>query len=331
MCNLLLRDYLLRACNIVVCIAGMLAPLGGATQAGDWPTRPITAVVPYAPGGNTDTMARIVGERLAAKLGQSVIIENIAGASGAIGAGRVAHAAPDGYSLLFGSASQIIIAPLVQKVSYDPQRDFAPVGIFGAGPYILAVKPSLPVRTFQDFIAYAKNNPGKLNYGSAGPGGIIHLTTALLAARAGIDVAHVPYKGGAPALNGLLTGEIDVYFGNASELLQQASSGRVRMLAVSAAARLPLLPDLPTVVESFPGFIVTSWNGFLAPTGTSQPVIRLLAEETRNAAKEPAIAERLLALGIEPSGAGPQEFADTIRVEREFYRAAAAAAGIKME
>ena len=180
-------------------------------------------------------------------------------------------------------------------------------------------------------IAYARNNPGKLNYASAGPGGIIHLTTALLAARAGIQMTHVPYKSGAPALNGLLTGEVDVYFGNASELLQQAASGRVRLLAVSSAARLKQLPDMPTIGEFYPGFLVTSWNGFFAPTGTPQPIVRLLARETRNAAKDPAIADRLLKLGIEPSGADPEEFAEVIRVERDFYRAAAAAAGIKME
>ena len=242
---------------------GALALLACTAQAGDWPTRPITAVVPYAAGGNTDTMARIVSERLTAALRQPVVVENVAGASGAIGATRVANAAPDGNTLLFASASQIIIAPLVQKTSYDPQKDFVPVSIFGAGPYILGVKPSLPANTFQEFIAYAQNNPGKLNYASAGPGGIIHLATALLASRAGIQMTHVPYKSGAPALNGLLTGEIDVYFGNASELLQQASSGRVRLLAVSSAARLQQRPDMPTIGESYPGFLVTSWNGFL--------------------------------------------------------------------
>ena len=268
-----------RASQIAIRCIGVTALLVFAAQASEWPSRPITAVVPYAAGGNTDTMARIVGERLGTKLGQPVIIENIAGASGAIGAARVAHAPADGHTLLFGAASQLIIAPLVQKVNYDPQKDFVPVSIFGAGPYILGVKPSLPASTFQEFIAYAKSNPGKLNYASAGPGGIIHLTTALLGARAGIDMVHVPYKSGAPALNGLLTGEIDVYFGNASELLQQASSGRVRLLAVSSAARLPQLPDMPTVGEFYPGFRVTSWNGFLAPAGTPQAVIRLLARK----------------------------------------------------
>jgi tripartite-type tricarboxylate transporter receptor subunit TctC len=321
----------LRALSAAACGLGVTALLVCAAQASDWPARPITAVVPYAAGGNTDTMARIVSERLAARLGQPVIVENIAGASGAIGAGRVAHAAPDGHTLLFASASQIIIAPLVQKVGYDPQKDFVPVGIFGAGPFILAVKPSLPVATFHELIAYAKDNPGKLNYASAGPGGIIHLATALLASQAGIDIAHVPYKSGAPALNGLLTGEIDLYFGNASELLQQASGGRVRLLAVSSAARLPQLPDLPTIGEFFPGFLVTSWNGLLAPAGTPQPIVRLLAQETRDAAKDPAIADRLLKLGIEPSGAGPDEFAEVIRAERQFYRAAAKAAGIKID
>jgi tripartite-type tricarboxylate transporter receptor subunit TctC len=310
---------------------GFAAFFGYVAQASDFPARPITAVVPYAAGGNTDTMARIVGERLLARLKQPVVIENIAGASGAIGAVRVARAAPDGHTLLFGSASQIIIAPLVQRVGYDAEKDFVPVSIFGAGPYILGVRPSLPVATFADFIAYARSNPGKLNYASAGPGGIIHLTTALLAARAGLDIAHVPYKSGAPALNGLLTGEIDVYFGNASELLQQAGSGRVKLLAVSAAARLPQLPDMPTVAETFPGFVVTSWNGFLAPAGTPPSVVALLAQETRNAARDPVIGEQLVKLGIEPSGADPAEFAEVIRVEREFYRAAAKAAGMKIE
>ena len=319
----------LRALQITCGAILLAAP--AVAQAGEWPTRPITAVVPYAAGGNTDTMARIASERLTAVLGQPVVVENVAGASGAIGATRVAQAAPDGNTLLFASASQIIIAPLVQKTHYDPQKDFVPISIVGAGPYILGVKPSLPVSTFQEFIAYARNNPGTLNYASAGPGGIIHLTTALLAARAGIQMTHVPYKSGAPALNGLLTGEVDVYFGNASELLQQAAGGRVRLLAVSSAARLRQLPDMPTIGESFPGFLVTSWNGFFAPAGTPQPIVRLLARETRNIAKDPAIAERLLKLGIEPSGADPQEFAEIIRAERDFYRAAAAAAGIKME
>ena len=154
---------------------GALVLFACAAQASDWPTRPITAVVPYAAGGNTDTMARMVGERLTAALGQPVVVENVAGASGAIGAARVAHASPDGNTLLFASASQIIIAPLVQKTSYDPQKDFVPVSIFGAGPYILGIKPSLPASTFREFIAYAQSNPGKLNYASAGPGGIIHL------------------------------------------------------------------------------------------------------------------------------------------------------------
>ena len=326
----LLAKVASRASQICLCCIGITL-LVCAARASDWPARPITAVVPYAAGGNTDTMARIVSERLGARLGQPVIVENIAGASGAIGAARVAQAAPDGHTLLFGAASQIIIAPMVQKTNYDPQKDFVPVSIFGAGPYVLGVRPSLPASTFQEFVAYARRNPGKLNYASAGPGGIIHLTTALLGARAGIDMVHVPYKSGAPALNGLLTGEIDVYFGNASELLQQASSGRVRLLAVSSAARLPQLPDMPTVSEFHPGFRVTSWNGFLAPAGTPQAIIALLAKETRDAAKDPAIAERLLTLGIQPSGADPQEFAEVIRVERDFYRAAAQAAGLKIE
>jgi tripartite-type tricarboxylate transporter receptor subunit TctC len=311
-------------------VSGLLAVSCGTAGASDWPLRPVSVIVPYAAGGNTDTMARMVSERLSAKLGRSFVVENVAGASGAIGAARVASAAPDGHTVIFASAAQIIIAPMVQKTSYDPQRDFVPVSIFGAGPYILAVKSALPVATVQELVAYAKANPGKLNYASAGPGGIIHLATALFATRAGIELTHVPYKSGAPALNGLLTGEIDIYFGNASELLQQASSGRVRLLAVSAPKRLPQIPDVPTVSEIYPDFQVSSWNGFLAPTGTSPAIVEALAQETRAAAQDPKIAEQLRSLGIEPSGANPQEFAQIITDERHFYRAAGKAAGLPM-
>lgn len=304
---------------------------GAPAHAADWPQRPVTVVVPYAPGGNTDTMARLVCERLTAKLGRPFIIENMAGASGAIGAARVASAAPDGYTVIFASAAQIIITPMVQKTSYDPQRDFAPVSIFGAGPYILGVKAGLPVSTLQEFVAYAKAHPGQLNYASAGQGGIIHLTTSLFAAKAGIKLTHVPYKSGAPALNGLMAGEIDIYFGNASELLQQAASGRVKLLAVSSPKRLAQIPDVPTVSELYPDFQVASWNGFLAPAGTPGAIVDLLARETRAAAEDPAIAAKLRQIGIEPSGADPKEFDQTIRQERIFYRTAGETAGLHME
>jgi tripartite-type tricarboxylate transporter receptor subunit TctC len=297
----------------------------------DWPSRPVTVVVPYAAGGNTDTMARIIAERLSQKLGQPFIVENVAGASGTIGTLRVARDAPDGYTLLFCSASQIIIAPLVQKVSYDPAKDFVPISIFGAGPYILGVKSSLPAATLQDFIAYAKNNPGKLNYASAGEGGIIHLTTALFLSKAGLDVVHVPYKSGAPALAALMTGEIEMYFGNASELLQQATNDRIKMLAVSSSERLQQRPDLPTVAEFYPGFRITSWNGFLAPAGIPQTIVDTIAQETRAAATDPEVAARLRKLGIEPSGANPAEFAQIIRDEEVLYRDAIKVAGVKPE
>jgi len=300
-------------------------------HAADWPIRAVTIVVPYAAGGNTDTMARIVAERLSQKLGQPFIVENIAGASGTIGTMRVARDAPDGYTLLFCSASQIIIAPLVQKVSYDAAKDFVPISVFGAGPYILGVKSALPVATLPEFIAYAKSNPGKLNYASAGEGGIIHLTTALFLSKAGLDVVHVPYKSGAPALGALMTGEIEMYFGNASELVQQAANDRIRLLAVSSSDRLQQLPNVPTVAEFYPGFRITSWNGFLAPTGTPQAIVDTVARETRDAARDPEIAARLRKLGIEPGGADPAEFAQIIREEDALYRDALKLAGVKPE
>jgi tripartite-type tricarboxylate transporter receptor subunit TctC len=288
-------------------------------------------IVPYAAGGNTDTMARLASKYLSDKLGQPFVVENRPGGSGTIATGQVARATPDGHTLLFGAATQIIIMPILQKLTYDPDKDLVPVSVFGAGPYILGVTSSLPARSLSEFVAYAKANPGKLNYGSAGTGGIVHLATALFASRAGIDMVHVPYRSGAPALSGLIAGEVDLYFGNGSELMQQASNPRIRLLATSATERLAQHPDMPTIAETYPGFRMTSWNGFLAPTGTPKPIVDRLAADTAAAARDPMIAERLMSLGIVPDGGTPDEMAAIIHSEKLFYRDAVNAAGVKIE
>ena len=202
----------------------------------------MTLVVPYSPGGNTDMMARLAGQYLADKLGQPFVIENRAGGGGSVGAIAVAHAQPDGYTLLFGASTQIINIPMLQKVSYDPQKDLVPISIFGAGPYLLGIKASLPCNTLQEFISYVKANPGKLNYATAGVGGNIHLNTALFIARAGLDMVAVPYKSGAPAMAALVGGEVEMYFGNASELMQHTDSQFIKILAVSTLQKLKQLP-----------------------------------------------------------------------------------------
>ena len=317
-----------RAACLGVGAAALTALSGRAHATADWPTRPVTVIVPYSPGGNTDMMARLAGQYLATKLGQSFVIENRPGGSGSVGAIGVARAQPNGYTLLFGASTQIINIPMLQKVAYDPNKDFEPVCIFGAGPYLLGVKASLPVSTLREFVAYVKANPAKLNYATAGLGGNVHLNTALFLARAGLDMVPIPYKSGAPAMSGLASGEVDMYFGNASELMQHTDNQHIKILAVSTLQRLPQLPNVPTVAETYPGFDTSSWNGFFAPAGTPQPIIDLLAKLTIEASKDPVIVERLNRLAILPRGTGPEEFKQVIEKSRVANREAMKAAGL---
>ena len=272
--------------------ATLLSSAAPSAHAAGWPSRSVTVVVPYAPGGNTDMMARLASQYLADKLGQPFVVENRAGGGGSVGAVAVAKAQPDGYTLLFGASTQIINIPMLQKVSYDPQKELVPISIFGAGPYLLGVKASLPVNTLAEFIGHVKANPGKLNFATAGVGGNIHLNTALFVARAGLDMVAVPYKSGAPAMGALAAGEVEMYFGNASEVMGHTGNKAIKVLAVSTLQRLPQLPDVPTVAETYPGFDTSSWNGFFAPTGTPQEIVDMLARETIAAAKQPAIVDR---------------------------------------
>ena len=300
----------------------------GRARATEWPVRPVTIIVPYSPGGNTDMMARLAGQYLADKLGQSFVIENRPGGGGSVGAIAVARAQPDGYTMLFGASTQIINIPMLQKVAYDPPKDFVPVSVFGAGPYLLGIKSSLPVKTLAEFVAYVKANPGQLNYATAGIGGNVHLNTALFVARAGLDMVAVPYKSGAPAMSGLVGGEVEMYFGNASELMQHTDSKQVRILAISTLQRIPQLPDVPTVAETYPGFDTSSWNGFFAPIGTPSPILDLVAKHVIAAAKEPAIIERLNNLAILPHGSTQAEFKQMIERSRVANREAMKAAGL---
>jgi tripartite-type tricarboxylate transporter receptor subunit TctC len=305
-----------------------LATLPRTARASTWPERPVTVIVPYSPGGNTDMMARLASQFMADKLGQSFVVENRPGGGGSVGAIAVSRARPDGYTFLFGASTQIINIPMLQKVSYDPDKDFIPISIFGAGPYLLGIKASLPVKTLPEFIAHVKANPGKLNYATAGRGGNIHLNTALFISRAGLDMVSVPYKSGAPAMAGLASGEVEMYFGNASELIQHTGSKQIRILAVSTLKRIPQLPDVPTVAETFPGFDTSSWNGFFAPTGTPPEVVSVVEKHVIEAAKDPAVIERLNRLAILPFGTTQAEFKETIARSRVSNREAMKAGGL---
>lgn len=311
--------------------AALLAFFLPAAIAQSWPQRPVRVIVPFAAGGNTDIQARIASERLATVLGQPFLVENRAGAGGAIAAEFVAKSPADGYTLFFAATPPIAIVPLVQKVNYDAARDFVPVSIVGTNPFVLGIHASIPAKTVKEFVEYVKARPGQVNYSSGGTGSVGHLSGALFASRAELLMTHIPYKGGAPAVADLVAGQVHMYFGNAAELIQHSKSGKITLLAVSGEKRASQFPDLPAIAEFYPGFRTITWNGFLAPAGTPRDIVERLAAEIGKTVRDPAIAERLLKIGVDPIGNTPEQFAELIRSDAALWRAAVAAAGIKPE
>jgi len=308
-------------------LIGALAPIAVGAQGPSYPQRPVHVIVPFVAGGNTDNQARIASERLHTLLGQPFVVENKVGAGGAIAAEFVAKSAPDGYTLFFAASPQFSL-PLVQKVKFDPYKDFAPISIVGTNPFVLGVHISVPGQALEEFVAYVKARPGQLNYASAGAGTTTHLTGALFLARAGLQMTHVPYKGGAQAVADLVGGQVQMYFGNASELIQHSQSRKIRLLGVSSAKRTPQLPDVPAIAESYPGFNTGTWNGYLAPSGTPNTIIDELAQAIAKAVRERATAERLRKIGVEPLGNTPAEFAELLKRDAPMWRDAVKAAGI---
>jgi tripartite-type tricarboxylate transporter receptor subunit TctC len=294
-----------------------------------YPDRPIRLIVPIAPGGGPDTISRAVGQKLTERLGQTVVADNRPGASGAIALDLARAAAPDGYTLVTISASQVI-RPLVYKVSYDLARDFAPVSRLSAQSYVLTVNNALPVRSVRELVAHAKSNPGKLNYASVGQGSQIHLMTELFRSLAGIDVMHVPYKGIAAAYPDLMAGSIHFTFAGIISALTHVRSGRLRALAVSGAARMSALPELPTVAEAgVPGFAVSQWYAVLAPAGTPGRIVARLNREINQALQQPDVSGRIAAEGSEAVGSTPQQLAADIQAERAKWARVIREAGIK--
>ena len=312
----------------VVVLTALATAFATPAAALDWPTRAVTIVVPLAAGGNTDMMARIAAQRLSEKFGQPFIVENRVSAGGAIGTGQVAAAHPDGYTILFSPDSMLLLTPLVQKVNFDADKQLIPITNVGTGTQVIAIRRSLPVKTLPEFIAYAKANPGKLNFVIAGANNLAHLAPVLLFARAGVDVVMIPAKGGPQAVSDLMAGQVDFYFGNASELLTHADSDKIRLIAVGTAQRIPAAPDLPTVAESYPGFEFSSWNGFSVPTGTPEEIITAIRNEVVAVAKSPEVIERLSKLGIIPGGLSKEETSAVFKKDKESIAAAVKVAGI---
>jgi len=308
----------------------LLAVLAFSAHAQPWPQRPIKVIVPFPPGGVTDAVARIAADWLTQRLGQSVVTENRPGASGAIAAELVARAEPDGYTLLTAAAPQLAIVPHVQKINYDPVKDFAPISIIGTNPFALGCNEKLPVASLRQLADYARARPGALSYASPGSGTVGHLTMELWLARAGLKMEAVLYKGGGQAVADMVAGHVPCYFGNLNELIPHAGSGRVRILATSGAKRAPQLPNVPTVAEQgYPGFRTLTWNGYVAPAGTPRDIVERLARELAAACNDAAFAARLDKIGVDPVCGSPAEFAQAIREDLVIWKEAVLAAGIK--
>jgi tripartite-type tricarboxylate transporter receptor subunit TctC len=295
-----------------------LALLGiGAVSAQQYPSKPIRLIVPFAPGGGTDIVARTVGLKLGEALNQAVVVDNRAGAAGTIGTDLVAKSAADGYTLLMGSNGPMAITPGFQaKLPYDPLRDFAPVALVTTMPFLLVVHPSLPVRSVKDLVALAKSRPGQLNYASPGSGSSTHLAAELFKAMAGIDIVHIPYKGVAPAATDLISGQVQMMSGDLSTLLPHVKAGKMRALAITAAKRSALVPDMPTIGESgVPGYETSGWFGILAPSATPREIVARLNSEIVKGLSSADVRERLAALGGEVAGGSPEQFAAYLRQE----------------
>ncbi len=297
--------------------AAACALLPGLAAAQAFPSKPITIIVPFAAGGTTDILARIIAQGMGAELGQSVVVDNRAGAGGNIGGQVAARAPADGYTLFMGTVgTHAINAALYKKMPFDPVKDFAPLTRVANVPNLLVANPAQPFKTVQELIAYAKANPGKINFGSSGSGSSIHLSGELFKSMAKVDMQHVPYKGSAPAVTDLLGNQIAIMFDNMPSAIQHVRSGRLRAIAVTTARRSPELPDVPTIAEAgVPGYEATSWFGMFAPAATPAPVVAQLNATIVKVLAQPDIRKKLAEQGAEAAGETPAQFADFIQKE----------------
>jgi len=314
---------------IVTAAAAIAAPRLAQAQA-DWPSQVIRFIVPFAPGGSTDILARVIAQKLEGPLKANIIIENRAGAGGSVAANAVAKAEPDGHTFMMGHIGTLAFTPsLYPNLPYDPVKDFAPVALVAAVPNILAVHPSLPVRSFQEFVAYAKANPGRLNFGSGGVGSAAHVAGAYLAFAAGFEATHVPYRGTSPMMNDLLVGSIQFTLTGGPAVLPLAAAGRVRTLAVSSRERVAFAPDLPTIAESgIPGFDAVQWYGLVAPARTPEAIVRRMNGEINALLGSPELETTLRNDGAIAAPTTPERFGAHIQAEIAIWRDVIRRAGI---
>jgi tripartite-type tricarboxylate transporter receptor subunit TctC len=322
----MIRKLRLMALFSALLTVGLLSP---PAFADDWPARPVTIVVPFGAGGNTDMMARLAAQDLSQKFGQNFIVENRPSPGGVLALREVVQAAPDGYTLLFCASSMITLTPQVENIEFDPMKQLVPITNVGTGAQVMAIKRSLPATNLAEFLAYAKANPGKLNFSTAGVQNLSEFMPVRLFQITGVDLVKVPARAEPQAISDLMSGVTDAYFGNASSLLPLANNDQIRLIAVSTPQRLPAVPNLPTVGETVPGFESSSWNGFLAPAGTPASIITAIRTEVSALVKKDEVAQRLANLGIVPGGMGGDQIETMFQKEHETYASVIKIMGIE--
>ena len=316
---------------VLLLLASIALPAGGAAAAApEFPTRPLRYIVPFPPGGSTDLMARIVAAGLTDGLGQSIVIDNRGGAGGTVGAEIAANATPDGHTIFACNIASLAVSPaLYRKLNYDPVNGFTPIGFIGSTPNAIVVNPSVPAATIPEFISLAKSRPGTLNYGSPGVGSSPQLTMEMFKIAARIDVTHIAYKGAGPALAATMGGQVDGMVSTLPSFLATTRAGKIRMLAVTSLTRVPDLPDVQTVAESFPGFEVISWQGVCTPTGAPKAAVARLRAALAAVLALPDTRKRLADQGINPGTLTTDQFAKFIRSERDKFAKVVKDVGIK--
>jgi tripartite-type tricarboxylate transporter receptor subunit TctC len=312
---------------------GLAATLGCAVAgAQPYPSKPVRLVVTYPPAGSSDLMARILAQKLSELWNQAVVVENKPGAAGSIGMEYAARQPADGYSFLIANLGPAVINPILTKVPYDLERDFMPVSLIATGANILVVNPSSPARSLPELVAYARANPGKLNFGSGGSGSIAHMSGELLKSLTHVDIVHVPYKGGILSINDLLAGHVDMVFSDALPVMQHIRAGKLRALAITGAERSPFAPDIPTCVESgVPGLVAVNWWGVLLPAGTPKPIADKFHDDLVKVMQQPEVKEKFAALGVDAVSGTPEQLRAYIRSETVKYARLIKEAGIKAE
>lgn len=313
-------------------VASAVAGTGAVNAQEPWPRRPIRIIVPSGPGGTSDILLRALAEPLGAELGQSVVVDNRPGAGGTVAASAVARSEPDGSTFMMNSLATHGISPAMYKLSFDPERDVSAVALLVQMPNVLYVKSDFPVNNVQQLLEYGRRNPGKLSYSSSGQGTTVHLSGARLAAASGLEMLHVPYNGAGPAVQAVLRGEVSFAFENIGAVVGQIRGGALKALSVTAATRSVQLPDVPTMAEAgMPGFEIATWFGIVGPGGVPRPIVERFSQAWEKVMRQPESAERAIRLGAEPRFLDAAAFERFMRSEREQWRRAVQAAGIKVE